>query len=530
MSKWLKQRRFACLLAAGLVAFEASIFFCISFSAPAGTRWLGDTMYFPGDTAVYLSYIHQIADGSSLQNNLYETEHHLLRFNPFWTALGLLSRLHISPLNIYIATSLALTFCLVMILYEIARRTTGSVANAKLATTIAVLGGTSGWMYTIYITLFSHWGWKTVASPDLGSEFSIFPVLFGGPHNILSTGLILLGMYLTWKGIIEGTSIKRLLLYSLPAAVLFSYHPYFVPLFIIFTSLAILMDLSAWKERCIRAIALLALPGLVTLAIYIPEAWDRTLVQQHLVTNQQPLAPLLAWVATLAIPASALIWRWKKHLTLKPEEHWVVAWLLSVIVFILLPLPWKRKATQGTAVALVLLGLPLWSYMTEKIRNISFKPMRHLISLVFWIFVALTPLQLVVSQLSWIAQQDRLIWFYRPENVFAAWNFLHDKTDSTSTIMMTDDAWLNLWSPAYAVRTVFVGHDHESPDYEIKMEEWKNALADDNSINEKHFLEKNHISDIMLTQASSDKLEAILLDLNWRKVFVQDGVRILERP
>ncbi|MDQ7814288.1 MAG: hypothetical protein RDU25_00565 [Patescibacteria group bacterium] len=531
MHAWFKQRRFALCLAVTLLCVEAALFFSIYASAPPDTRWLGDTIYFPGDAAVYLSYIHQIADGAQLQDNLYAIEPHSLRFNPFWTALGLVARLGFSPLSVYIGASLLLTLPLVLALYEVCLYTTHSATKAKLATTIAILGGTTGWMYTIYISLFKHWGWKTVVAPDLGSEFSIFPVLFGGPHNILSTLLILIALNLSWRGVQDDAKTKKLIIFSLPTAILLSYHPYFTPLIVIFISLACLWELTAWKERARKFVALLLLPGVVTASIYLPEIWDQTFMQQHLVTNQQPLAPLLSWVMTLALPSAALLWRWKKRITITQEEKWVVAWILSVLIFVVLPFPWKRKATQGLAIAFVLLGLPFWSFLTEKIRSINPRLIRTQMSVVFWIALALTPLHFITSQLAWIAQtSDTRIWFYRPDGVFSAWEYLHAETQPDKTIVMTDEAWLNLWTPAYAVRTVFVGHDHESPDYSRKMERWKNLLTSEDTEKVLGFLSENAVSDIMLTRKTSVGLEARLSDIGWSRVFEQDEVRILHRP
>jgi len=531
MHSWLKQRRFAFVLAAGLVVLEAFLYLTISSAAPQGTRWLGDTIYFPGDTAVYLSYIRQIAEGPIFQDNLYAFEPHLLRFNPFWTTLGLVARTGVSPLTVYVAASLILTFLLVVVLFEISLHTTGSTAKARLATTIAVLGGTSGWIYTIYISLFSHWGWRTVVSPDLGSEFSIFTVLFGGPHNILSTTLIMLGLFLIWKGITENTSTKKLILFSSPAAILLSYHPYFAPLFVIFTVLTCFWNRTSWKRDLIKAVVLLALPGIITLAVYLPEMRDGFFVQQHLVTNQQPLAPALSWLFTLALPVVAILWRWRKSIRVTTEERWLMAWLLSAVIFILLPLPWKRKATQGTAVALVFLGLPFWSYLAEKIRKIDIRLVRLQMSAVFWIALALTPLNFITSQMAWVAQaSDKHIWFYRSDSIFEAWDHLRAQTAKDGTLVLTDDVWLNLWTPAHAIRRVYVGHDHESPDYAAKMDKWRSFFSSQDEQSIRELLEENPITHLMLSRSSSDALEKTLTTMGWRVVFEQRGTRILQRP
>jgi hypothetical protein len=527
---WIKHNRFPLLFAATLVASEMIFVGLIWQGAPNGTRWLGDTYANSSDVAVYLSYLRQVKENGPWLKNLYAVEPSASRVDPFWSGLGFITQSGLDPRLIHEVARWILTCLLAFAVYRAAESVAKSYRDAKLGALLSILGISSGWLYTIYLYYFGTWHWKTETAADISTEFSAIIILLGGAHAILSLTLLLTSLRLSWTGI-EQLNFRKLGLVAFLTGILFSFHPYFTILFLAYwTLLIVLHKKQRTLKQMIQTGGLLSLGFFPAAAIYLPLALDTVFRTHHLQDNILGFSPAISWIATLLPFGIALAWRLHKGINLKPEERWLAAWLAASIFCILLPLPWKRKLTEGWGIALVLLGLPCWLAIRDFISRQRPRFNARLLAGLLLLAAGFNSFHLLTTQLSWISAQDRLIYFYRPVGLFAAWDKINADSGPNS-VVVTDDFWANTWTPAYAARTVALGHDHETPRYDEKIKSWKSNFINGDANQGLAYLNSNQITHLILTLPDMrDRLAEPLQNTGWIKTLSNVSVDLWTAP
>lgn len=519
--------RFPLLFGIAVVGSEMLLALLMWHSAPPGTRWLGDTMQNSSDAAVYLSYLRQGADGHVLLKNLYAVEPHALRFDAVWSTLGQAARIF-PPIVVQEGARAVFTLLLAFAVFFVARSLTESHRDARLATLLAFGGVGAGWLYSIWLGANGLWSPQSYAAPDVVTEFSIAPVLLGGVHMILSLALLVTALRFGWK-IGQAKQTKHLRIAASCIAFLFLFHPYFAPLIAIFFCVSLLLNRKRLHLSALQMHAALLAASIVPAAIiYVPLLQDPVFRTHHLETNMLPLAPWPAMLATFLPFIAAFVWRFRRRVRIQENEQWLFAWILAVAVCLLLPFPWKRKLTEGLGVALVLLTLPAWFAIRGWIQKGRVRIVSLLTGGALLLAACFTPLHLFVSHLRWIERSSEQHWFYQPNDVFSAWSFLHAHTPPTS-VVTSDDAWVNLWIPSYAGRTTWVAHDHETPDYAKKLSDWKRLMTTDDPIEARGILATNNITHLLLTTPLSLERFKRLLGDTWTTAFHEGDAAILEQ-
>ncbi|MFA5186226.1 MAG: hypothetical protein WC551_07095 [Patescibacteria group bacterium] len=516
---WLKENRLALLLGCLAVVAEMFLVGLYPLSAPAGQRWLGDTIAFPGDAAVYLSYLKQGSEGHILLDNLYAVEPHAKRFDGFWSTLGLAARTGIPPLAVFEIARWIMTLLLVFVLFRAAQATLQDKRESGFVTLLMLMGVGLGWTYTFIVYSQGHWDMNTPLAADIGSEFSAAVIFLSGPHIILSLALLAAAMRLTWIAF-QGQTSRISWMAAVAWALLLSFHPYYGPFMAVYLALAVCFSPEKKLRRRLVPALIIALAVLPAAVIYLPLLTDKIFSTHHLKTNQLPLAPAASWLLTLAPFALAAAWRWKRKIGVRPEEKWLVAWLAASVVCIILPLPWKRKYTEGLGPALILLTAPFWLYVRDKFARGTKGFWRFSSIGLLCLGLGLGSLSVVATQLAWLKNVDGAKWFYRPAELFSAWHHLNGLPDQT--VCLSDDIWVNVWTPAYAGKTVWVAHDHETPDFKTKVEIWKRLLKTDEPDEARAILGDAGITDFITTSASSTERFKRLLGDGW-KVSFQHG-------
>lgn len=519
---------FALRLGLGVAGILAALVSAILVSAPAGMRWLGDTIQNPSDAAVYLSYLRQGADGSVLLRNLFAVEPHAARFDVVWSTLGLLARIGVPVVAVHEVARFAFAVLLAFAVHAAARSVATDERNARLASVLAFAGIGTGWIHSLWLHASGTWGWEAYGAPDLVTEFSLAPVLLGGAHAILSVALLLTGLRAIWNAF-ERPTVRRASFASAVVGLLLLFHPYFAFVFGPF------VVLTVWWLRAFRAFRMCLAVGAALLAgtvpaavVYVPLLSDPVFVRHHATVNALPLAPAGAWIATLVPFLLAVGWRAIRKVRLRKEERWLVAWIAAAVIALLLPLPFKRKLTEGVAVALVFLSLPAWAAIRDRVALIPFRPLRLLQSGTLLLAAALSPLHLAASQLAWIAGGERAAWFYRSDDLFAAWDWLRARAEPKS-VVVTDDKWTNVWTPAYAGRTVWVAHDHETPDYARKRAVWNRLIETHDPFEARALLASTGATHLLLTSVASRARFLKLLGAEWAPAFSSGDVTVLVR-
>lgn len=520
----MQQHRTPWILA-GIITLILAGLGAISFLAtPEGFRWLGDGVHNSSDIAVYLSYLRQGADGHVLLSDLYAVEEHARRFDPVWSLLGVIARSGIDLVLLHESARIVFAIILVFALW-FAARDTEQPDDAPLALILMTGGVGMGWIYSVWLGMTGKWTPTTYAAPDIVTEFAVWPILLGGAHAILSLALLVTTIRHLWSGIRESKT-KRTLLGGLAGIVLLSFHPYF----------AVLLGgigIAAWlasttKRSSFYHLASVGSALVLPLLYYVWLIRDPVFGAHHLSDNILPLAPLGVWMLTLFPFLIALIWMWRRN-HLPRRMTWAHAWLIVlVILLIALPVPWKRKLTEGAIIPLVLLTMPAWRAVRSWIGTQEPMWIRRLMTGLLIFAAWLGPLHLVTSHLVWIGNPIHRDVFYRPVELFEASRFLRTTTDKNA-ILLSDNRWTNVWLPSLTGRRVWIGHDHETPDFSTKRVIYNEFLTTTDEERIRSILQEADITHLLLTTSSSRAHILPAISEEWTPVFEAGTVSIWKR-
>jgi len=520
-SRW----RFPLLVAALLIAFELATIGVVALGAPDGYRWLGSTISNQSDVAYYLSSLAQ-GKNSLLVYNLY-SDSPISRFDLFWSLGGLFVRAGLSPLLTFEILRWLCTIVLSFALVATARAVTQNEKQAGLAAMFMISGMSTGWTYIIWKTLTHSWNPTGQVPADLMSEAAIAPLLICGAHMILSFALQLLAIRWIWESLRE-LKTKRLLAACAALCALSLFHSYFIPLFGLMTIFALVwplhgttLDLSARLKRFVLLNASM-LPGfLYILWSFWRYADFRT---QQFDRNILPLGPLGFWILLflpIGIAGAWMLWRkiprdyyWSKR------PNWVMAWIVSAIICMILPFPWKRKFTQGLIPAAVILTLPFWLMAAQAVRDQLYKPMRWMAALAL-----LFPFYFLFrTQLITIYDPRYFSYFYAPIAQFHAWEKIAAMPAREKIIATSLNA--GVWTPAYTARIIWIGHNHGTPDYANRLEQYNFWKSADDPMIFRSFLEDRGITTVLAVSAADTRRCGAALTLPWHSVFEENGVSV----
>jgi hypothetical protein len=341
--------------------------------------------------------------------------------------------------------------------------------RARRGFVLALAGLGGGWAYAATRGATGADPVASIGPPDIETMFSAFPALFEAPHYALSLALQIFGAVGAWRWIQYGKRTDGAVGLGAFAALL-SFHPYFAPWYAIFVGIA----LAVRGERPLKRDALLALPAIPLVAIYIPLFLDPIFRTHHAQDNRLLFASPLAWMLALAPFATAIAWRIRNRISPTAEEHWALAWIAASAICLLIPVPWKRQFTQGLGPALTIAIFPaldvIWSWACAQKKT----PSGALMAATLIPALFLNPLSAIASQLAAFASPELRVFFFVPDSTVAGWRALERGT-KPGAVAITDDAWANLWTPAMALRRVWTGHDHETPRFREKRAAWDGA-------------------------------------------------------
>lgn len=526
---WWRKWWFGFALAGILVGFEILCLVIFIKLTPEGYQWLGDLGFNASDYAVYLNYFFQ-SKNQILISNLYNNFVQVPRFDIFWSTAGLLVRAGLEPVVTHEILRWSMTFVLAFAIYATAKTLVSFEKHAKITSFFMIGGLGLGWLYATWCNL----GGPEIPSngptpPDVVTEFAIAPVLIGGAHMILSFALELLLM--RWIYELICLEKKRGLTALLLIIIFFTWmHPYYIPILGCQILICSAYALSQNKRsKIIKNFMLTSLALIPATGYYIWLAYlDSSFRNHHLIANQLRLGSGWIWLIAL-IP---MFWAASRFLQNKIQRDyywtqnpiWAWFWVASAIICLLLPFPWQRKYTQGLLMAGVILTLPYWLMIYESVLAKWRSGIKHFLYFIFFLFF-ISASYLYLIQIQWTAVQTEFLnHFYQPKPLFAAWDYL--KKDSEKLIV-TDDPWVNLWTPAKTGQHVWIGHAHETPEYYKRYEEFSTWLNVDEPEAFNDFLAKNQINAIIATNKDNQLKFGQLLDrAKWQKSFEQSQITV----
>ncbi|MFA6100189.1 MAG: hypothetical protein WC750_04965 [Patescibacteria group bacterium] len=543
---WWHKWWFGFVLSSLLISYQLASLITFISSTPKGFRWLGHLAFNMTDYPVYLNYLLQ-GKTHFLISNLYNNFSQIPRFDIFWSLGGLLVRAGLSPVMTHEILRWFCTVALALAVYATAKSLVTSERWARLASLFMLSGLSLGWIYSAWRDLggpeFKSAG---PTPPDLVTEFGVAPVLIGGAHMILSLALELLSV--RWIYELICLKKKNRLVPLILVSLFFTWlHPYFIPL--LGCQALICLVVAYRKKDKTKSLPYFLVVG----ASFIPAAgyyvylalMDSAFKDHFLISNQLRLGSGWTWLLAL-LP---LLWAAGRLLMRKvPSElfqtkfpAWALFWIISALICLALPFPWQRKYTQGLLMAGVILTLPYWLMVSESIlskwrtgiKRLFYLSPPHLIikaagsafGVIFFIFFICAPyLYLFQIQLTTL-RPDFIYSFYESNSLFSAWNFL--ESNQNNHMVITDNLWINLWTPAKTGLHVWIGHAHETPDYWARFEQYSEWLKTDQVDGFNRFLNENQINVIIATTlANQSRFERLIDHQSWQKTFEQSQITV----
>ncbi len=454
----LRRLLFPFLLALGLIVVQIFLAWFINRQAGPDRIWLGDYLWNSADQAVYFTYIEQAKQGALTFRNLYAPVEADRFVHLLFVPIGWLAALfHLTPLWAHELGRWLVTFISVYLLYRIAQTMTKDERDARIATATIVLGGGIGWMVVVYQALNGIFPADFSAPADVTSETFFFPTIIGGAHIMLSTALLAYGLHRLW---IELEPDSRSHVRSLVSiAALFALHPYFVPLVGLYVLVLMLFKRLPWRY-ILKLACIYGVPLLLAIAPHAWSQWHDPYRRFFIQENHLPLGSLMANIFSFLPWIGFIAWRVRKH-PLKKEERWIIAWVVVALILISIPsLHFKRKMLEGLAIGIILLAFPVWKDVLRWAKRTG-----KIAHMGMWAMILLSPLSLVQSQAAWVTRpMGRGDEFFMSQDLVLAWQWLRTSTPGDAVIL-PDDAWVGVWTPPNSERYVWIGHDHETPEW-----------------------------------------------------------------
>ncbi len=509
-------------LAVGGVALSTGAFV---LATPAGMHWLGANIINTSDTALYLSLIHQVADGSWTSSQLYNAADGARSIFPFWMFVGGWARLGLSPLIAYELARLAGAAFLAWVVWFVASRHFPRERDARLAAILAFGGVGFGWLIAARLAATGGHLPYGEAILDLHSEFGLAPLLFGAGHLTVSAGLLILGLYLLWERL-PRKDWREHVPYLACFGVLLSFHPYFIPTYVAYAFIACLWQ-RGWRDLFRPGLLFEhVLPLLPALALYAPLYLDPAFRQLETSANDLPLPGLGSLLISLAPFIAVFLWRKRQKLLPTRNEDWAIAWIIAVALTLLLPVPWQRKLLEGVGVAFVFLTMPAWMAIRDHLLRESIPGLtRALLSLLLVLGCA-DLVHLELSNLGWAVNGGKPNLFYASKDPFAAWDYLKAHT-APDAVIASNEIYIMMWTPAYADRHVWLGHAHGTTDYRTKRSDWNDLWTTPDRVRAEAVLGAAGVTHVITTTPAAALRMADLPD--WNKVFVSGEDAVFAR-
>ncbi len=513
-----------------MIAFQLIAAAIMILRTPPDMVWMGNLVLNAVDYPVYLNYLEQGARSLWLAN-LYNNFPQVLRFDAFWSLGGLLVRLGLSAIQAHEVLRWLGTMALGLVVYDTAKHVVTDERQARISSLIILNGMSLGWLYAVIANLSTG---KMLISmpPDVSSELAIAPILTGGAHAILSLSLQLL--LIRWVWLIVAKDQRKYLYPAVPLAAFFAaFHPYFIPLI----GLTVLITLTLQIKKI--GLVQKALSAIVIWLSMLPAGlyflWltgqDKNFSHHFLVVNQLNLhRPVFWFFSLLPILVAGYYLYWSKisldqYRTTNLQWIWIWIWIAAALICLSLPFPWSAKYTQGLMPAFSLLTLPFWLWLYDKyLAGHSLGSMRLMLTVLY----ISAPFLYVMFMHVQVSNSEVRPLFYQPKNVIQGLEIIKKQTDPDALILV-DDPDLALWIPAKTLRRVWLGHEHETPDYPGRSRQLERWRATDNTNDFNDFLNKNNISILISNQAVNTNRYSSLLKTDWSEIFQNNDLVVWQK-
>lgn len=489
-----------------------------------------------GDKSVYYSYIEQIKQGNFLLKDLYTSEVQSRQtLNVLWLFIGLFAKVfHLSTPLAFLLFQILLTPILLYLLYLFISLIFKKKIKRKIALVFVSLSSGLG-LLTVILNNFSPPDNFNFLPIDLWiAESFIFTSILNSPHFIASLALIILIFLFSFLAI-ENNKIKYSILSGICGLVLFNFHPYHVVSIIAVLSIYSFIHALKNKTSLFYYLKHLSIFLIISVPSIIYHAW---LMLNDPITLGKAmqnicLTPII-WMTIISygfLFIGAMIYTTMllgKKKSLKNLELFLITWFITQFLLIYFPLTIQRRLTQGLNIPMSILCLFLLFYIFQKFPKLKIKTDLDKIALIL-LFILLFNMSNIFSLVNVSIEHQRENWkflYYINKERKQAIDWLKNNLKEEDNVF-SEYIQGNI-IPAISGKSVFIGHGHETIDFEQKYKQMQWFFTQEN--NDKlhlQFLKQNNITHV-LHGASEKKLG------NWtpqnkkylKKVFDNEEVQI----
>ncbi|MFH1170967.1 MAG: hypothetical protein V1778_00280 [bacterium] len=490
----------------------------------------------PGDTNVYFSFIRQAMQGKVLFENLHTGEpQHGTIFHPLWLILGWGAALfRLSPVLLFHVARAVLGGIFLLFFYYFLSFIFSDSRRRNIAFVLAAFSSGIGVFFSIGLSIWDPISGMLLLPADQWiTESNTFLTLMHSPLFILAQLLLLV---LFWLFLQEAT-IKNFFLVGGLFLLLVLLHPYdlltiaiVLPSFIL---VRILRDPTFTPEalrRALKRLVLLAVCAVPPILAYLVAARSEVAIggwMKRNITMSPPIhSYLLGYGLLLAFAVAGFVALRKSR---SPFHLFLLTWVVVSGLLLYIPMQFNRRMSNGLHVPIVILAAVgidlLWRWVRTILprREMLRTAVRASFLWVVGIGLFFTTITLTANAISWEWNPAESI-YYLPRGVADGMDWLGSHADPQAVIL--SHAYNGNIFPARTGLRVYIGHGHQTVDYETKqhlVNTWFFRTDRDDAAKE-HFLNSNniaylffsHLEDALGTYQPSEKpyLEAVYTNSN----------------
>jgi hypothetical protein len=433
-------------------------------TTPKDSIFLGVQTINSGDTPVYYSWIEQAKEGHLLFINLYTAEDQARYiFDPFWLGVGLFAKaFSFSSFAAYqlvrvflIPVFLGLAYIFISYFFK------EEIKRKICFVFLSFASGVGG-----FVSLGTEFGFYNFWPPSMDtwvSEAITFFTLYHSPHFLASLTLTIL-IFLLILLAFEKQKIIYSFFAGLTALIFFQFHPYYVPT--IFGVIGVFIVVQSLRSSKIRwdlikhylILILISTPAIFYHLWTLNNFWSR---QMHAMQNNLITPPFYNLILTygflfvLSLFGVIFLLKTRGDKNVFLLSWWGIQWFLPYLPF----LNYQRKMIEGFHVVIVIIAVFGLFYLKDILERKNFFRIYFLenkiilVSLFIFLFT-FSNYYILMRDLDFYLCHNPAAFLNKEKEAAMIW--LKENTPQDSIIFSTYNNG-NL-IPAFAVRTVYLGH------------------------------------------------------------------------
>ena len=458
------------------------------------------------DGPVYLSYLEQVKAGHFLFEDLFNSNDNFKFLNPFWLAVGWLGKIFnlASPLTLQIFRIILIPFFLFSLFKIISLLFEEDKIKKKICFIFSlIISGFGIFIYPLILVGNAKPNLDVVPIDLWAYEANNFMILRYYPHVLLATSLIFLIFYYFYQAMAK-KSYKKSIWAGILSLILFSFHPFQIPLIYAITGVYVLVLIIINKKIDFKTLKIYGLFFLISLASVIYYLYQLLANKNIFLKAQQntnwapsPFLFILSFGLGLILALYYIFYLFKNK-KFSQAQIFLTIWFLTNIILIYLPwLNFQRRMLGGFMAPLSILAFACLLLISHQLKELG-KATKLFLIMVLFFFISLTNWFVYNQDFKFLEQAtlgkvEHSDLVYVDNDIKAALDW-YKKAAVDSDIILASYERGNL-IPGLTGKKVYLGHPIETVGFKEKRAEMEYFFSFDVFNPEKiEFLKQNKIT------------------------------------